>query len=65
MNKILISVLIAVFLFLIAIYIFPVKLRKSENLVCSMVVVTACHTITGECRQFPNSCRVPDFWKIR
>ncbi len=65
MKKILIFTLLSFIVFLVIIYIFPINLKKNNNLMCTQAFVRACHVITGECRLFPNPCRVPHFWEIK
>lgn len=64
MKNILLGSVVLILIFLITIYFYPISFQKA-GMFCSQQIINACHTITGECRDFPNSCRLPYFWKVR
>jgi len=64
MKKILELLNIFIFISLLILYFFPISFKRGVSF-CAQVLVTACHTITGECREFANSCSLPYFWEVK
>jgi hypothetical protein len=62
MKNVIIVFLVTLFLILATIYFYPITLKKPSGF-CAQVITKACHTITGECREFSNPCNLPYFWE--
>jgi len=64
MNQPILVIILFLIFGLLVIYFFPISFGGSSQF-CTQQIVTACHNLTGECREFPNSCNLPYFWTIR